>query len=155
MTKKKNSGRGQVMVDFCMTLPLMLLMVNFGSDAVNMIKTAHLMNQAAYEATKLVPQVGPNNAYTPYCGSQPSQKPCLDQAMKERAERVLKDAGLDTTKMPISVSEDFVNGLDGYIYHFLRTDIEFDYAFFGNGTSGISIKKLKARASAVHDRRLQ
>ena len=166
----RHKQTGQALVEFALTLPLMCMMVSLGYDGVNMVKTAHHLNQAAYEAAKLAPQA--TGDYNLNCDSSSNKKihrdrrrnkhhkeknkkleiiipdenlPCLDRAMKERAKQVLTDAGVQMNFNEIKVTVSQASGSS----HFVSIVIPYKYSFFAGAASGLSIKNLKAEAGVL------
>ena len=134
---KKNSG--QVFTELALILPLLLMGTALGYDFGNLGFTQERMNQAAYEATKTLPQLRSSPLI---CNGDAAKKafsvannvPCIDEVMISRAERMLIDTGMkkagDSTPAVQFLQE--VRNIPGEgAYTFMGLKITHNYGFFG------------------------
>lgn len=141
---------GQIMVEFAFSIPVLFLCSSAAIDYVGMARMQHQIVAAAYEATKVIPQL--SGPYTLICGTQGESLqntqrttpdvPSACGIMIRRAQETLANSGLDPSKAKsISVVLQLVdrNGKPGK--EFLAAGVNIQYAYIHTFANLLSLSQ--------------
>src|SRR3989338_1036007 len=126
--RNKQLLKGQALIEFVVTVPLILAMLSLGFDFGNLLYTRHRMLQAAYEGSKLVSQV--TGSYVVECQSMTNKDNCLSYAMVTRAERVLKESGIQHASVRfVDETRNDSTVIPNLNHRILGIEVEKEYSF--------------------------